>query len=509
VDWKLLARADRYFVREAERDSHVAVWLWLDATASMSEPSREINGIDKLWFARTVLACVAAIAQRQGDAFGLLVCTDGKVEFTPASRGPRQLQRVLAALSKAEPRGQLPSAETLRASLHFARAPSMIFAASDFLDWPSPLSEALLRLRNMRHDVRLLTLRTQAEVDASFKSGAGYRDPEQADGLHRMSNADRESYKQQSRAHFDGVAASCRQNNIVHYEARIEQPLSGVLRLAAAGGSAGYKMMLSSYPLWWLALPVLLLPVWWHRQKRQRVKAESLATARFLPSAPPEQLRVWQWRDKLLLVVRCLLLVTLIAWLAASIFPWRGDTVLVDAGADKAWAEKEIAAAGFSAAARIDLPADALQWLRTNERDWRGDAKLLIIARAGQIAMPARVPQFNHQPPSARSPPPRRSQPSRRASRPRPVGRRRRAAHRAGRSSDALGCMALAVQRFRQRRQRRPPLQARRRAGRQHHADRLGHAKRRATSHVAPQTGGSPLAAPWRIAFPSWPTHRR
>lgn len=230
VDWKLLARADRYFVREAERDSHVAVWLWLDATASMAEPSREINGIDKLWFARTVLACVAAIAQRQGDAFGLVVCSAGKVDYMPAARGPRQLQRVLAALNKATPQGELPSAETLRASLHFARAPGMIFAASDFLDWPSPLSEALLRLRNMRHDVRLLTLRTQAEVDASFKSGAGYRDPERDDGLHRMSNADREDYKQQSRAHFGSVAASCRQHNIVHYEARIEQPLSGVLR---------------------------------------------------------------------------------------------------------------------------------------------------------------------------------------------------------------------------------------------------------------------------------------
>jgi hypothetical protein len=156
-------------------------------------------------------------------------------------------------------------------------------------------------------------------------------------------------------------------------------------------------MMLSSYPLWWLALPVLLLPVWWHRQKRQRVKAESLATARFLPSAPPEQLRVWQWRDKLLLAVRCLMLVVLIAWLAATIFPWRGDTVLVDAGADKAWAEKEIAATGFSAASRIELPADALQWLRANERDWRGNAKLLLVARSSQIAMPARVPQLNHQ----------------------------------------------------------------------------------------------------------------
>jgi len=156
-------------------------------------------------------------------------------------------------------------------------------------------------------------------------------------------------------------------------------------------------MILSSYPWWWLALPVLLLPIWWHRQKRQRLKAELLATARFLPSAPPEQLRVWQWRDKVLLLVRCLMLVALIAWLAATIFPWRGDTVLVDAGVDKAWAEKEIAAAGFGAASRAELPPNVLQWLRANERDWRSDARLLIVARANQIAMPARVPQYSHQ----------------------------------------------------------------------------------------------------------------
>lgn len=156
-------------------------------------------------------------------------------------------------------------------------------------------------------------------------------------------------------------------------------------------------MILSSYPFWWLALPVLLLPIWWHRQKRQRIKAELLATARFLPSAPPQQLRVWQWRDKLLLLVRCLMLVALIAWLAATIFPWRGDIVLIDPGADKAWAEQQIAAAGFSAASRIDLPPDAMPWLRQNERDWRSSAKLLIVARAEQIPMPARMPQLNHQ----------------------------------------------------------------------------------------------------------------
>lgn len=230
VDWKLLARADRYYVREAERDSHVATWLVLDSTASMAEPSRRVDGLSKHWYARTALACVAAIAQRQGDAFGLLVICNGKVEFTQASRGPRHLQRVLAALQRAAPSGELPDADTLRASLHFARSQSMVFAASDTLDWPSPLSEALVRLRHMRHDVRLLALRTEAEVEADLPTGHAYRDPEEGVRLHSFSRTDRDAYRVALEAHFSGVRAACRQHDLPLCETRIEQPLGEVLR---------------------------------------------------------------------------------------------------------------------------------------------------------------------------------------------------------------------------------------------------------------------------------------
>jgi uncharacterized protein (DUF58 family) len=230
VDWKLLARADRYFVREAERDSHVAVWLWLDASASMAEPSRNVEGLDKLGYARLVLACIAAIAQRQGDAFGLVVCGEGKARFTPAARGPRQMQRVLAQLARTKPAGSLPEAETLRASLHFARSPSLIFAASDFLDWPSAQSEALLRLRHMRHDVRALCLQTEAECDAGFAAGSAYRDPEQGDGLYRFDSEARAAYIRNRTEHFARMTAECRRNDIPTLDARIEQPLQSVLR---------------------------------------------------------------------------------------------------------------------------------------------------------------------------------------------------------------------------------------------------------------------------------------
>lgn len=158
-------------------------------------------------------------------------------------------------------------------------------------------------------------------------------------------------------------------------------------------------MIASAQALWWLALPLLLLPIWWHRQKRQRVKSEPLATARFLPAAPPQTARVWRWEDLVLLALRCLLLAALLAWLAATSMPWRGDTVFIDpalteAKAGQSWSEQQIAAAGLSGAARKPLPADALHWLQANEHEWRPGARMLILA--ANVPMPAQLPPLAH-----------------------------------------------------------------------------------------------------------------
>lgn len=146
--------------------------------------------------------------------------------------------------------------------------------------------------------------------------------------------------------------------------------------------------------LWWLALPTLLLPIWWHRKKRVQVAAEPLASARFLPRTEPRQMRVWRWADVILMIVRCLLLACLIAWLADPVLPWRGNTVVVAEGTDAAWAEQQVQAAGFKDAARLSLPATkALSWVRAHEREWKPDARLLVL---GDIPMPATLPQFRH-----------------------------------------------------------------------------------------------------------------
>lgn len=144
--------------------------------------------------------------------------------------------------------------------------------------------------------------------------------------------------------------------------------------------------------LWWFALPILLLPVWWHRRKREQHKAELLATSRFLPRAEPRQTREWRWNDLILLLVRCLMLATIIAWLADPVMPWRGDTVIVAAGTDAKWADAQAAQAGLAKADRLSMPAaQTIGWLRTHQREWRLDARLLVL---GDVPMPALLPEF-------------------------------------------------------------------------------------------------------------------
>lgn len=146
--------------------------------------------------------------------------------------------------------------------------------------------------------------------------------------------------------------------------------------------------------LWWWALPVLILPILWHRQKREQTSAAPLATARFLPASSPVQLRVWRWQDLFLLLLRCLLLATLIAWLADPVLPWRGDSVLVVPGADPAFVDRQLRDAGLTDARRIDLPnRDAYRWLHEHEREFNPQARLLVV---GDVAMPASLPRLQH-----------------------------------------------------------------------------------------------------------------
>ena len=99
IDWKLFARSDRYFVREAERESEIAMWFVLDASASMNLASESRPGAwTKFEYARHLLATLSYIGQQQGDHVGMLALSGDQQHLLPPASGERHWHRLLKQL---------------------------------------------------------------------------------------------------------------------------------------------------------------------------------------------------------------------------------------------------------------------------------------------------------------------------------------------------------------------------------------------------------------------------
>lgn len=156
---------------------------------------------------------------------------------------------------------------------------------------------------------------------------------------------------------------------------------------------------------WWLALPTVLLPLWWHRQRQKQQHVFPLASAQFLPTAEPQTVQVWRWRDLILLLLRLAMLLCLIALMAQFIRGQRGDTVFVSKKANGAWVAAQIAqlkqqsrsleVMDYCEHAPCDIQTDSIfAWLEQHQAQWQDTSRWYLLAAETELSMPAQVPRF-------------------------------------------------------------------------------------------------------------------
>jgi uncharacterized protein (DUF58 family) len=176
VDWKLYARSDRFFVRDATRESPLSVWILIDATASMSQADRSRPGYSKLSCAKSLCACLVEIALATGDTFGLMVISGDGVRLVPAAGGARHRDRVLLELDRVECAGSWPAEARLRRAWERIEPDSLLMMISDGFDAALPALAA--RLAAARRPVLSIGLISRDEREFPFVGGFVFRDPE-------------------------------------------------------------------------------------------------------------------------------------------------------------------------------------------------------------------------------------------------------------------------------------------------------------------------------------------
>ncbi len=169
IDWRVYAKADRFFIKEYEEETNMRVHLLLDCSGSMGYP--EHPGTDRMtkWdYAATTGMSLAHLLAQQQDAVGLTLFDDRVRTHVPVSTSTAALAS-LASVIEAHRPAEPTDMSSLMSHLaeHIPRR-GMVILLSDLLTDVADVVEGLQRLRHAGHDVIVLHVLDHDELEFPF-----------------------------------------------------------------------------------------------------------------------------------------------------------------------------------------------------------------------------------------------------------------------------------------------------------------------------------------------------
>ncbi len=180
IDWKLYGRSDKFFVREAERESPVAVWILMDASASMGQADVGA-ALTRFDAAKALTQAVAELALQQGDRFGWMALKDQGVRLLPPATGLRQRDRLLLELLPLKPAGVFARENQLAPLWERIGAQDLVVILSDCFE--SGVVDLAETLAAAGREILVVEMLTEGEKAFLFGGGYRFRDPETGEEL--------------------------------------------------------------------------------------------------------------------------------------------------------------------------------------------------------------------------------------------------------------------------------------------------------------------------------------
>ncbi len=239
IDWKLYARSDKFFVREAERDSPMIVWVLIDATASMAQCDAIRPEWSRLQAAKAQAACVFELALRQGDRFGVIAVNNSGLTVTNAGSGTRHRDACLLALSKVQAQGTWPEEASCRPIWERIGAQSLVLLLSD--DFDEGCVALAERLAAARREVLNIQILTTEERDFPFQGGHRFLDVETGHELLSDAIGSRTAFMAEFAVARRALAARLVASGIKQIEYILDQPLDMPLRRLFMQGKARFQ----------------------------------------------------------------------------------------------------------------------------------------------------------------------------------------------------------------------------------------------------------------------------
>ncbi len=226
LDWKVLGRTDRYYIKQYEQETNYVANLLLDGSESMRYGS---GALTKFQYGKVIAACLAYLILHQRDATALGMFDTAVRDYAPRSDNLGTIHNLMARLAAFEPKEQTSIAAVLHEMARQIRRKGIVILISDFFDDEAKIMEGIQHLRFGGNEVVVFHLMDPWELEFPFTGQVEFEGLENIPKLQTRPAEIRKSYLREVEGFLARMRDGCERNNCHYTLVNTAQPWHEVL----------------------------------------------------------------------------------------------------------------------------------------------------------------------------------------------------------------------------------------------------------------------------------------
>ncbi len=255
LDWKILGKTDKYFIKRFEEETNLKSYLLLDISRSMDFKSEQLSGLNsqrknffkriiskpasvnslpydsitKLEYASHLAASLAYLMLLQRDAISLATYDTKIRSYIPPHSTKANLRLILKELSKVNSLHETGTAKCLNEIADKIKRRGLVIVFSDLFDEQKDVMNALKHFRYNKNEVILFQILDPVELTFLEGNAITLKDMETNEEMYSQPFAMQKAYQETIKEFIDNYKTECRKNNIDYVTLSTSTPFDSAL----------------------------------------------------------------------------------------------------------------------------------------------------------------------------------------------------------------------------------------------------------------------------------------
>ena len=229
IDWKVLGRTDKYFIRRYQDETNLRVYLLVDRSGSMNYTS-SADFPTKFSYACSLAAAIGYVVLKARDSIGMYIYGEKMDAALPCKNSFNELNNSLKILQGYKPSKGTAGADVMHQIAETINRRAMVVIISDLLDDQHEIIKAIAHFRKNLHDVIVFHTFDPIELTLDLKRGAEFEDLENGERMIADPRAIAKEYKDLMGEFIEIYREACAEMKVDYRLVKTDEPMDTFVR---------------------------------------------------------------------------------------------------------------------------------------------------------------------------------------------------------------------------------------------------------------------------------------